>query len=85
MRPPLPEHEIPFVTEGRSAVLLVYPVETTPAWHRPLCIADALGSYAATAVMTMRQVHVLKGPMWLRYPVQRVLHENRIVAPSDTP
>lgn len=78
MTPALPEQEIPFVTEGRRLVLLVYAVDTDPAPHRPLCVASLEGAYVATAVLTKRQVHVLKGPTWLRYPLERVLREHGV-------
>jgi hypothetical protein len=86
--PPLPEREIPFRTEGRPLVLLVYPVEPAPAPHRPLCVAAAVdgGSpYVATAVLTQRQVHVLDGPRWLRWPLERVLREAQVTLPGAAP
>ncbi len=84
MTPPTPAREVPFVTEGRRLVLLAYATDTTPAWHRPLCVADDRGAYVATAVQTLRQVHVLKGSAWLRYPLQRVLVEQGLRPGEDT-
>ncbi len=82
MTPPLPELEIPFRTEARALVLLVYPCERDPAPHRPLCVAHAgdggRSPYVATAVLTRRQVHVLDGPRWLRWALERVLRESGV-------
>lgn len=82
MTPPLPALELPFATEGRALVLLVYAAERDPAPHRPLCVAHAgaggRSPYVATAVLTQRQVHVLDGPKWLRWPLERVLRERGV-------